>query len=159
MKTLKNILFKLFVILAFTLMFIGSGIGGVYGHYKKMDEMKTWIDSSAVIVSSSIDKVIASKGISYCPNIIVKYLFQEQSLNSKLILEDGECRPVKVFVKNKIEKYTKGVTVNILINPKEPTKISVANYSGGLMFYLMLFLSIISFIGLFIAIITPANKL
>ncbi len=159
MKTLRNILFKLFVILAFTLIFIVSVIGGVYGHYKKMDERKTWIDSSGVIVSSSISKVIRSKGITYCPNIIVKYSFQEQSLNSQLILEDGECRPVKVFVKNNIEKYTKGMTINILMNPKKPTKIYADDYSDGLMFYLMLLASIISFTGLFFAIITPSNKL
>jgi len=159
MNRIRNILFKFFVIFATLITFIATGVGGVYGYYKTVNEMKTWIKSDGVVVSSSIDNVSSPKGGTYCPTIIVKYKFKNKDISSELLLENAPCRPVKVFVKNNIKNYKKGTNIKILINPKKHKIISTPNYSGGLMLYLMIFLAILSFIGFFFVIFTPSHKL
>ena len=157
MNKFKKILIKLFLLFAFFLAFFVSTIGA-YIDYKKVNEMKTWSQVNATIISSSIEEEYRSKGTTYCPSIIVEYILQGEVLTSKLSIESGGCRPIRTIVENKIKLYSEGVIINTFINPKKLSEIRAANYSLGLNFYLMVFIAIITFYGLAHVLFTPVDK-
>ena len=71
----------------------------------------------------------------------------DEKLLSSLKIEDGQCRPFKFLLKNKVKAFVKGDTINIFLNPKTNSDIYSSEYSQGVMFYLMVFLSLLTFIG------------
>ncbi len=157
MNALK-VLFKLFLVLMFSVLALFSALVA-YTSHKKVNDLKTWQQLSATVVSSFVEQENRSKGTTYCPVVMVEYVFQGQPKTSKLDIEDGPCSPVKTSVERTIEQYGKGVVVTAFANPQKPSAIRVANYSLGTNFYLMLLLAISLFAGVVYVWRTPANKL
>ena len=73
---------------------------------------------------------------------MVDYVFNGQTHNSKLDIEDGPCSPIQTSVSAIVEKFKQGTTVNAVVNPSKPTVIRIAEFSLGTMFYLMLVMAL-----------------
>lgn len=127
--------------------------------YKKITNAKEWMKGNSIVETSNIEKYHRSKGITYCPVIMVRYYFEKKQYISKLDISNGSCNPIKQLVKNTIKNYNKGVDVMIYINPLNPSKIQLYNYPFGFYSWLMIFLLIISFIAFIYILVTPAIKL
>ena len=157
MNALK-VLFKLFLLFMFTVLALFCVLVA-YSSYKKVNDLKTWQQLSATVVSSSVEQENRSKGTTYCPSVMVEYVFQGQPQTSKLDIEDGPCSPAKSSVERTLEQYGKGAVVTAFANPQKPSAVRVANYTLGTNFYLMLLLAISLFAGVVYIWRTPANKL
>lgn len=158
MKILKRVFLRLFLVITFLITFLVSSLQVIIS-YKKVKEVSDWKQLQATIVSSDIYSEHRSKGTAYCPKIKVEYYFQKKLFGSDLEIEEAPCRPIKFLVQKTLKQYSTGKNIIILVNPINSLEVRSDNYSLGFMFYLMSFLSIMSFCGILYSIFTPYDKL
>ncbi len=143
-------------------VFIFNGLIGVllaHPSYKKVDNLKTWTVVTATVISSSISQEHRRKGITFCPVINVKYVFGEQTLSSKLEIEDGPCSLIKASVQKTIAKFKNGKSVDAFVNPSKPSEILISNFSLGILFYLGVILIAISSITAITILLLPSKRM
>ena len=130
-----------------------------YNNYKKANEIKDWKQVNATIVESSIKKVHTSKSISYCPIVIVNYMYQNQVERSKLQISYGPCSVIKSNTEKTLIKFPKGDTISAVLNPKTPSEIRISKYTLDKGFYFGFLIFIVNFGLVIYMLITPAEKM
>ncbi|WP_310446073.1 DUF3592 domain-containing protein [Thiobacillus sp.] len=153
-----KIVWKIGLILLFTVITLVS-ILMAYSSYKKVNDVKTWRPLNATVASSIVEQERRSRGTTYCPIVMVDYIFNGQPFNSKLEIEDGPCSPVQASVSAVVEKFKQGSTVSAVVDPNKPSVIRIAAFSLGTNFYLMLVMAIVGIFAVGYFWRTPAEKL
>jgi hypothetical protein len=114
-----------------------------YTSYKKVADLKRWEKADATVISSKVVVDHRSKGTTYCPSVKISYKFRKQLQTSFLEIKDGPCSPIKGSINKIVAQYKPGLTVDVYVNPDQPTKSRVTTFSLGFLFYLGIFLSIV----------------
>ncbi|GAA0851144.1 hypothetical protein GCM10009113_34230 [Marinobacter szutsaonensis] len=93
---------------------------------------------TAKIVSTQVRKVSGSKGVAYCPDVKVGFMFAGEAYESKLQISQLPCSPIKPMASNTARSFGVGRAVDVYVNPEDPSGVRLESYSLGWGFYVTL---------------------
>jgi hypothetical protein len=106
---------------------------------------ETWNSIEAEIIESKID-IRSGDGTSYIPAIKYKYSFEGSPFEGKRI-KYGFMPYSKAIAYAKVEEYSKGSVVRILIDPKNPERSVVESGLSRATYFVFAFFLLISILG------------
>lgn len=107
---------------------------------EKEEKIKeTWKPSVGLVVESRVEKQSGAKRrTTYCPYIFAEHTLRETQYRAKLAFSDAQCSPIRLQTKKLVEKYTKGRSIDILVNPANPKEVAVRSYSASPLHYVLI---------------------
>ena len=106
--------------------------------YTEVRELDSWELMTVDIVSSQVRKESRSKGATYCPNVRVGFMFAGEARESELQISQLPCSPIEQSALNTARDFGVGKTIDVYVNPENPSGVRFESYSLGWGFYVTL---------------------
>ena len=126
-----------------TTLFLSSALGGflclmlTYHQYINATELKHWKKMHAQIVSTSVEKVTHKAGTTYCPKIYANFELLDRVHMSEVQISQESCYPIKSVSIITTHTYAVGKTIEVFVNPSNPSEVKLNTYHLASSFYLL----------------------
>lgn len=126
--------------------------------YLEANEIDTWPKISSTVSSLKVEERHLRRGrITYCPLVHVSFDLARHSYSSKLQISQEPCSPIQSDAQRFLEKFRVGETVEVFVNPIDPSNVRFVSYKLGFSFFALMFAGVIAAIGVVVLLLLPTS--